>query len=213
MEAQFWLDRWHRGEIGFHLPRPHPKLVRHWQQVAGSGRESVLVPLCGKSLDMGWLAAQGHPICGVELSPQALREFVSEAGLALAEQGGGYSGAGWQLHCGDWFVFDAGQPFRLFYDRAALIALPPVMRQRYVDHLLDLLTADARGLLITLEYDQSQMEGPPFSVPAEEVRQHFSARARVTELERVDILHHEPRFRERGLSRLEEVVWLVEHHG
>ncbi|MFN3712801.1 MAG: thiopurine S-methyltransferase [Alcanivoracaceae bacterium] len=213
MEPQFWLERWRRGEIGFHLPRPHPKLVRHWHRVAGQPGAPVLVPLCGKSLDMGWLAAEGHDICGVELSGEALQTFASEAGLSVAKQADGFAGAGWQLYCGDWFNFTAEQPFSLFYDRSALIALPAPMRERYVAHLLEQLTADARGLLITLEYDQVAMEGPPFSVQASEVRQHFAGRARVTELERADILQHEPRFKERGLSRLEEVVWLVECHG
>lgn len=212
MEADFWLERWQRGEIGFHLPRTHPKLLRYWSDVAGSAEKdaAVLVPLCGKTLDMRWLADQGHAVCGVELSQQALDEFVGESELALSKTGAGYVGAGWQLHSGDWFEFAADQPFSLFYDRAALIALPASMRKRYVSHLLDQLADQAAGLLITLEYSQSEMTGPPFSVQEDEVRQLFSGYATVTELHRADILEHEPRFRERGLSQLQEVVWRIE---
>ncbi|MCK5874533.1 MAG: thiopurine S-methyltransferase [Alcanivoracaceae bacterium] len=213
MAPDFWLERWQRGEIGFHLPRPHLKLLRHWRSAASGGGEPVLVPLCGKSLDMGWLASQGHGICGVELSAVALEDFVAEAGLSLDRRGSDYTGVGWHLHCGDWFDFSTAEPFSLFYDRAALIALPPALRERYVAHLLDQLTNDARGLLITLEYDRRQMDGPPFSVDADEVRRLFGDRARVSELERADIISREPRFRERGLACLEEVVWLVECHG
>lgn len=213
MTPDFWLERWQRGEIGFHLPRPHPKLLRHWHQAGMASLAPVLVPLCGKSLDMGWLAGRGHDVCGVELSARALEDFIAEAELSLVRQDNVYGGAGWNLYCGDWFDFSAGEPFRLFYDRAALIALPQTLRQRYVAHLMDQLASAARGLLITLEYDQTQMDGPPFSVEADEVSRLFAGRARLTELERADIISHEPRFRERGLDRLEEVVWLVECHG
>lgn len=209
MEADFWLARWQRGEIGFHLPRPHPRLLRHWDEVAQGARGPVLVPLCGKSLDMVWLAERGHDLCGVELSAQALEAFIAETGLPLTRDAQGYQGDGWRLYQGDWFQFSAAERFPLFYDRAALIALPPEMRVGYVQHLLDQLTDQARGLLITLEYPQPEMAGPPFSVMAEEVRTLFAGRARVKELERAEILAHEPRFRERGLSGLEEVVWEV----
>ena len=209
MDANFWLERWQRGETGFHLPRPHPKLTRYWSQVAKGTRASVLVPLCGKSLDMLWLSRQGHGICGVELSEQALADFVREAGLSLHQQGADRVGEGWQLCCGDWFAFQASAPFSLFYDRAALIALPAEMRRAYVTHLLSQLAPGAQGLLITLEYDQSEMNGPPFSVPAGEVQALFDQRALVTELARADILGDEPHFRERGLTGLEEVVWQI----
>jgi thiopurine S-methyltransferase len=213
MDPDFWLERWQRGEIGFHLSRPHPKLVRYWHHAAQGSTAAVLVPLCGKSLDMRWLAAQGHAICGVELSAQALEDFILETGLSLQKRGDFYAGEGWDLYCGDWFEFVADQPFSLFYDRAALIALPPRLRERYMAHLFDQLTSTARGFLITLEYNQQQMAGPPFSVSAEELNHHVARRCRVTELSRVDILAHEPGFRERGLTRLEEVVWLVECNG
>lgn len=213
MHLDFWLERWQRGEIGFHLPRPHPKLLRYWHVAAQASTAPVLVPLCGKSLDMRWLAAQGHDVCGVELSARALEDFVREAGLSLQKQDNVYTGEGWNLYCGDWFAFCTDQPFSLFYDRAALIALPPELRERYITHLLDQLVGNARGLLITLEYNQQQMAGPPFSVTAEAVRRYTDGRARATELNRVDILAHEPGFRERGLTGLEEVVWLVECYG
>ena len=210
MEKHFWLERWQRGEIGFHLPRPHPKLQRYWSVVAGDSQAPVLVPLCGKSLDMAWLSEKGHGVCGVELSEQALESFIDQAGLSLDREGDTFVGRGWELVCGDWFSFSAQLPFSLFYDRAALIALPPAMRRRYVAHLLSQLASGAQGLLITLEYEQSEMDGPPFSVLADEVQAHFGRRGRVLELDRADILAHEPHFRERGLSGLEEVVWHID---
>lgn len=213
MDRAFWLERWTQGEIGFHLPRPHPQLQRYWDRVAGAGTAAtVLVPLCGKSLDMLWLSARGHDVCGVELSAQALADFVAESALGLDAAADGYRGSGWHLHCGDWFEFISPERFSLFYDRAALIALPEVMRGLYIEKLLAQLSSRARGLLITLEYSQAEMSGPPFSVDSQEVRRRFTSRASLTELSRAEIIDHEPRFRERGLRSLQEVVWLVECH-
>ena len=208
MEPEFWHARWQAGEIGFHLPRPHPKLCRYWPSLQLSAGQPVLVPLCGKSLDMNWLREQGHAVTGVELSRQALDNFVAENKLGLAASDDGYSGDGWQLVAGDWFDYQATKPFSAFYDRAALIALPPALRRRYVTHLLAQLASGARGLLITLEYDQAEMDGPPFSVSAQEVRELFAGHG-VRELHRANILEHEPRFRERGLTALNEVVWEI----
>ena len=53
-----WLARWAKGRIGFHLPAPHPALERWWPRLDVAPQAKVLVPLCGKSLDMRWLAAQ-----------------------------------------------------------------------------------------------------------------------------------------------------------
>ncbi|MDF1822666.1 MAG: thiopurine S-methyltransferase [Alcanivoracaceae bacterium] len=206
MEPDFWHARWQAGEIGFHLPRPHPKLCRYWSTLEHPVAADVLVPLCGKSLDMCWLNAQGHAVTGIELSQQALDAFVSEHDVPLVADAAGYHGNGWRLLCSDWFDFQAAEPFTAFYDRAALIALPPSLRRRYVDHLLGQLASGARGLLITLEYPQAQMDGPPFSVAAAEVRELFAGHE-VTQLSRADILANEPRFAERGLEALAEVVW------
>lgn len=209
MEADFWHARWAAGEIGFHLAEVHPKCRRYWPSLGVSAADEVLVPLCGKSRDMVWLHEQGHCITGVELSRQALEAFVHENGLTLSSVEQGYQGNGWRLVCGDWFHFQAGETrFSAFYDRAALIALPAAMRQRYVAHLLAQLAPGARGLLITLEYPQAQMDGPPFSVSAQQVHALFAGHT-VKELARSDILSHEPRFRERGLTALEEVVWSI----
>lgn len=209
MEAEFWLERWQRNQIGFHRASVHPLLTRLWQSLGIAPAASVLVPLCGKSLDMLWLRGQGHPVTGVERVGDALAQFVVENGLDLPAANGGYAGGGWNLVESDWFAVALPEPLPAFYDRAALVALPPDLRKAYVEKLVSLLAPGATGLLITMEYDQRQMNGPPFSVPAAEVREHYAQAAEVRELARNDILAEEPHFAERGLTALHEVAWLI----
>jgi len=209
MEAEFWLERWQLNQIGFHRVSVHPLLTRHWQSLDIAPAAPVLVPLCGKSLDMLWLRGQGHPVTGVERVGDALAQFVCENGLGLTTTSDGYAGDGWNLFAGDWFTVALAEPLPVFYDRAALVAMPPDLRPAYAEKLVSLLAPGASGLLITMEYDQRQMNGPPFSVPAAEVREHYAQAAEVRELARVDILAEEPHFAERGLTALEEVAWLI----
>ena len=87
MQAQHWLDHWEEGRIGFHQPQVNTHLTRFWPVVAPAG--PVFAPLCGKSLDMLWLRAQGHPVLGVELAPQAIEAFFTENRLEpeITQQG------------------------------------------------------------------------------------------------------------------------------
>ncbi|WP_376691097.1 thiopurine S-methyltransferase [Wenzhouxiangella sp. EGI_FJ10409] len=211
MESEFWHERWQRGEIGFHRSDVHWALSDYWKDIAGGRGTGVLVPLCGKSLDMRWLAERGHAVTGIELSRQAVEAFFDEWGRQPTRASAGdlvYRRAGGiELVEGDFFDYVADQSFELFYDRAALIALPQAMRQRYLDHLRSLLSNDASGLLVTFEYDQEQMSGPPFAVPEEELHSHAGLRFQL--LERREVLAVHPGFAERGLTVLHECAWLV----
>ncbi|NBD95885.1 MAG: thiopurine S-methyltransferase [Gammaproteobacteria bacterium] len=211
MDRDFWHARWEGREIGFHRSDTHWALERHWHAISANGHGRVLVPLSGKSLDMRWLADQGHDVVGVELSGQAVREFYDEWGKAPTEIRMG-SLRGWragniELFEGDFFDFETDRPFELFYDRAALVALPRDMRVDYLGHLRSQLSNEARGLLVTFEYDQSRMDGPPFSVPEDELMQYPGLRFEL--LERIDALPDNARFAERGLTALHECAWVV----
>ncbi|WP_300271561.1 thiopurine S-methyltransferase [Halomonas sp.] len=186
-----WLARWREGRIGFHRDAPHPALRRHWPGLAVPAGTKVLVPLCGKSLDMRWLGRQGHPVLGIELSPEAVEQFLAEGGEPVSR----YRQAGFEvcrqgsveLWRGDVFHFHIEQAAEIgaFYDRAALIALPPATRQRYAFHLAQLIPPGASGLLIGLERAAGEeRSGPPFHVPEEEVRELFEPNFRITLLER-----------------------------
>jgi len=213
MDREFWLERWQNGEIGFHRTAVHPMLAEYWPRLSVDEPAPVLVPLCGKSLDMLWLRERGHPVTGVELSDDALAQFVRDNGLALPRSQRGYRGEGWNLVAGDWFEVELPGAWPAFYDRAALVALPQHMRPAYVGKLRSLLAPGATGLLLTLEYEQAEMDGPPFSVPAREVRSLFTAPGSAEELERADILAAEPHLAQKGLTALQEVVWRIRMPG
>ena len=215
MEPAFWHRRWQNNEIGFHQPEEHRWLPRHWPALNLPPDASVLVPLCGKSVDMHWLHHQGHSVVGAELSRAALTSFLGEHQLTASWQAAGTlevaRAPGYTLYCGDFFSLtaDAVHPVQAVYDRAALIALPPPMRERYVAHLRSILPTGWRMLLITLEYDQARMEGPPFSVGADEVQRLFTGCA-VRQLDVEDVLSGQARFEEAGLGALRERAWLIE---
>jgi thiopurine S-methyltransferase len=213
MHAEFWQARWARSEIGFHLSEVNPYLQRYWPDLALAQGTQVLVPLCGKSLDMLWLAGQGYRVCGVELAQKAVEDFFAEHQLqpVITEEGDFrvYRCEGLEIYCGDFFALTPQHVAKCqgLYDRAALIALPPEMRGRYVAHLAAILPSDCQGLLVTLDYEQAQMDGPPFAVADSEVQQRLSAVWQVETLQCSDVLGQNWRFLQRGLQRLDERVY------
>lgn len=215
MHEDFWQARWARDEIGFHLDEVNPYLLRYWSQLSAQPGERVLVPLCGKTLDLRWLAAQGLQVLGVELSRKAIEDFFVEQGLQpqIEEQGAfvRFRAEAIELWCGDFFALTAAdvEQCHLFYDRAALIALPLEMSQRYAAHLQAILPQVCRGLLVTLDYPQEQMNGPPFAVPAEQVQAFYADGWDARLLAKEDVLGENWRFLQRGLTRLEESVFSV----
>lgn len=216
MNEAFWHERWARNEIGFHLNEVNPYLLRYWPSLGLPGRARVLVPLCGKSLDMAWLLGQGFAVLGVELSEKAVRAFFDEQGLVPEVEPAGaflrFRAGALEILCGDIFALTAEQVSgcTAVYDRAALIALPPDARARYAGHLGELLQAPARQLLITIEYPQEQMDGPPFCVAEAEVSSLYGPGWQITRLLREDVLQQNRKFLERGLGRLEECVYRLE---
>lgn len=213
MDPDFWLQRWREGRTGFHQQRPTPLLVEHWPALALPAGSQVLVPLAGKSLDMVWLAAQGHRVLGVELSPLAVAQFFTEHQLvpevSESRYGRHHRAGNIELIRGDVFDLDAGAlaGCAAVYDRAALIALPPELRHRYVDELYGRLPAGCRGLLITLDYPPHEKSGPPFAVSEVEVRKRFGRDWNVAMLERRDILDQQPGFAAEGVSLLETAAY------
>jgi thiopurine S-methyltransferase len=203
-----WLTRWESGQTGWHQPGGNALLRKFWPGIAAHSR--VLVPLCGKSSDLLWLAQQGCAVTGVELSEIAVRSFFSEAGIGFEFEE--TRGLAWfrgieqdiSIVCGDYFHF-SDQPFDALYDRAALVALPADIRPRYIQHTKSLLKPDATQLLVTLEYDQSKGNGPPFSVMAEEVKTYWPVLRRVDQQR--DSENIPPKFRDAGISEMLETVW------
>jgi thiopurine S-methyltransferase len=215
MQQDFWLERWQEGQIGFHQDRINSYLTRHFSRTGVQQGGTVLVTLCGKSLDMVWLHEQGFHVVGVELSPLAVEAFFSENRLQPEITSSGkfqrYHADDITLLCGDFFDLTAADigEIAAVYDRASLIALPPEMRPSYADYLSKLLPRGTNVLLITMEYPQQQMQGPPFSVHESEVHDLYDNNFEVECLESIDVLADNPGFKERGLSEMIERTFLL----
>jgi len=209
MDTSFWHQRWRTNEIPFHERAANPLLLKHFSALALAKGSRVFVPLCGKSLDIGWLLSCGHDVAGVELSEIAVQQLLAELGMEprIAELGNArhYRGKKIDIFVGD--IFHASReilgPVDAVYDRAALVALPEEMRQRYAAHLKE-ITANAPQLLICYEYDQAVLAGPPFSVGSEELNRHYGESYRLTLLESADVAGGL-----KGKCPAKENVWLL----
>lgn len=192
MEAQFWHDRWASNEIGFHKSEANPLLVKYVDDLSLTAGSRVFLPLCGKTLDIGWLLSRGYRVAGAELSAVAIEQLFADLGVppTITKVGAldHYHAPQLDIFVGDIFQLTPALlgSVDAVYDRAALVALPQDMRARYAAHLVT-LTAHAPQLLISFEYDQRAMDGPPFSVSQEEIRQHYGQRYDITVLTSLDV--------------------------
>lgn len=179
MEAEFWAHKWQANQIGFHGDAPHPQLIQHWDSLRLDRQARVFVPLCGKSLDLLWLRQRGHTIVGVELSQIAVEAFFDEHQIKPKRETSGpferYCAEGYEILCGDYFASSREflGPFDAIYDRAALIALPPTMRERYATVLTTLAPARTQMLLITVQYAADRITPPPFNIEDAEIVTHY----------------------------------------
>ncbi len=178
MNHEFWHDKWQKQQIGFHEPKANPLLLAHLKALDLAPSSKIFLPLCGKTLDIAWLLAQGFEVVGAELNKLAVCALFEEMHITptISECGAltRYSAKGLDIYLGDIFALQATTlgPVAAIYDRAALIALPETMRRDYSKHIRN-LTGTAKQLLITVEYDQSLQAGPPFNVSAAEVAKHY----------------------------------------
>lgn len=216
MDTGFWHARWAQNEIGFHQKEINSHLQSFWQGEAVEG-DTVFVPLCGKSLDMLWLRGQGYRVIGVEISALAVEAFFRGNNLEPKKRQQGefvrWEVDGLVILQGDFFHLEAEQlqGVTAVYDRASLVALPREMRANYASHLESVLPSGVDVLLVTLEYRQDQMQGPPFSVEETEVQSLYQDNYRVESCFELNVLAENPRFLERGLTRMVEKVFRLSH--
>lgn len=208
MDANFWLQRWDENNIGFHGNEANAHLVEHFPSLGLPANSRVFLPLCGKTLDIAYLLSCGFRVVGAELSEKAIEQLFDELGVRpdIVDIGGlkHYRADNLDIFVGD--IFHVSR-FLLgtvdaIYDRAALVALPPAMRKEYSKHLMH-LTETSPQLLITYEYDQTVVPGPPFSVSKDEVHEHYDAAYTVKHLARIEAPL-------RGSVPAEENVWLLQ---
>ena len=216
MNPEFWQSRWQEKCIGFNQPTVNPLLVKYFSELNLPVGSRIFVPLCGKSIDMVWLTAQGYDVVGVELVESAVQEFFAENDISytITEHDKHSSIKCYQgqlleqtisLWAADIFMLSADDISHIdaVYDRAALIAMPPNMRPKYSKQICA-LSQNASQLLLTLNYNQNERAGPPFSISQEEVQQYYSGHYQIKELEEESsILNAAPEM------AVTEPVWLL----
>ncbi|WP_163930124.1 thiopurine S-methyltransferase [Paraferrimonas sp. SM1919] len=188
MQAEFWHDKWEKGQIGFHEGQANEALVKHWSALEIESGATVFVPLCGKTKDIAWFLSQGLKVVGAELNSLAVEQLFSELGVKPnIKQVGEFKRYQYQdltVYQGDFFQLDSttlGQ-VDVIYDRAALVALPEAMRQQYVKHL-QAISLNAQQFLISFDYPQQRMAGPPFAVSAAMVNEYYQGSYQINALE------------------------------
>lgn len=206
-----WLERWRIGRIGWHEDQGNRNLKEHWRATG----KRVLVPMCGKTPDLLWLETKGNEVIGVEVSELAVEAFFEENDLEFERSEGALTeyraiDRRITLYCGDYFEFRS-EACDAHYDRGALVALTADLRPRYARHTSSLLTADAEQLVITVEYDQTVCDGPPFSLSRGEVQGYWPRLSRVAAID--DTENAPPKFIEAGLERMFETVWRTARAG
>jgi thiopurine S-methyltransferase len=173
-DNELWQQSWRDHDIAFHQSVVNPLLVRFWPDFHLTAEDRVFVPLCGKSLDLLWLAGQGHTVIGVELSPLAVRAFFRESKLQPRRRKVGKFTC-WEhgritILCGDFFALSAADlgDVSVVFDRAALTALPDDLRGAYIAQLGRILPASCRILLLTTEEpEEGETQGQPYAVADE----------------------------------------------
>lgn len=178
MDAAFWHGRWERNETAFHQGEANPMLVAHFNDLSLPAGSRIFVPLCGKTRDIHWLLSHNHRVVGAELSEIAVKQLFAELGveptITEIDSLRRYSANSIDIFVGDIFSVsrDVLGPVDAIYDRAAFVALPKPMRDRYTAHLIH-LTDRAPQLLISYDYDQQLVDGPPFAISNEEVAHQY----------------------------------------
>ncbi len=209
MDAEFWHARWETNQLGFHQEAHNPMMVAHAGLLGLEPGERVFLPLCGKTLDIGWFLSNGQHVLGAELSALAIEQLFENLQLDPERTPVGdlvrYSAGSIDIYVGDIFALTAQTlgPVQAIYDRAALIALPADMRPRYAEHLVE-LTQRAPQLLVSVEYDQSEMAGPPFSVVGAEIEQLYAPHYEVKKLASADVPGGL-----KGICKADQTAWLL----
>lgn len=210
MDEAFWHQKWQSGQIGFHRNDTNPFLLKYFSDLGLQQGQRVFLPLCGKTLDISWLLSQGYHVLGIELHEQAVIELFEQLQIipnimSLSENLKRYSAERLDIYVGNFFSLtpdDLGNVDAV-YDRAALVALPESMRSDYCQYLIT-LTNHAPILLITYNYDQTKVSGPPFSISNEEVALHYQQNFELKHLEQTEVDGGH-----KGLCPAQENVWLI----
>ncbi|XP_026887914.2 probable thiopurine S-methyltransferase [Electrophorus electricus] len=214
-----WEEKWQKGTTGFHQSHVHRMLESNLQKVVAERQQvRFFFPLCGKAVDMKWLADMGHIIVGVEICEKGIKQFFEEQGLQYTEEPVEAipgtkvfksSDRRISIYQCDLYKFSSaieGQ-FGGIWDRGSLVAINPCDRQRYATLMMSLMEKNCRYLLDTLEYNPELHRGPPFLVPEEVLKKIYGESCEIELVQTGDAF--EERHKEWGIDSLLEKVYLL----
>jgi thiopurine S-methyltransferase len=210
-----WIQRWSEGKIGWHSESINESLIKHIDCLGLSTGETVFVPLCGKSKDMIHFMQEGFKVIGVEISELGAKQFFDENCISYSvkelENFVAYYNNKISIYCGDFFNLSSSMMDSIdaTYDRASLIALPADLRQKYANHLYSIIPNGSSILLLTINYPQSQMTGPPFAVNNDEVKLLYSEGFDCQLLECIDDGDIEPKFLQAGVEFFQTATYCL----
>ena len=189
MKLGNWHERWQIRNINFHLSQVHPDLIKYVSELTLPAQGRCFVPLCGKSLDLEWIAKNlGHQVTGVEFSPIPIQEFFSEHNLTAHRENQQnhvlYKAQNIEIYQGDFFSLPStlNHQFDWIYDRASLVAINPEQRKDYVKKCTSMLKEDGKILLLSFHYDPESFEGPPHSLSKDQIQKLYGGAFSITHL-------------------------------
>ncbi|XP_069814051.1 thiopurine S-methyltransferase-like isoform X1 [Dendropsophus ebraccatus] len=219
LSVEDWKKKWETKDIWFHKKNIHPLLAEFINEMQdGRTKLTIFFPLCGKAVDMKWLADMGHNIVGVDACEIGLKEFFAEHDIPYTEEAvAGIPGAkvfksasdNISLYCCS--IYDISESvigkFDGMWDRGAMVAVNPRDRERYATIMLSLMAKDCHYLLVTVEYDPKLHGGPPFYVPESDLENLLGPSCTFKLLKKIDALADKQK--EWGLDFCFENIYLV----
>lgn len=213
----FWLKKWEINDIFFHRKEVNPDIIEYFPKLNLQANSRVFVPLCGKSKDMTWLLSAGYSVIGNELSSIACETFFAEQNVVpnITEQGSfvEYQYTNIKLLCGDFFKLTSSEVGQIdaVYDSKALIALPPDLRKKYIDHLVHLSNRMTKYFVIILE-TEDKIQSPPYPLTSMDVKELFGSNFEFKIAKSSPLTRLSDHLIKKGYKNVTETIMFIQAH-
>lgn len=215
MDTHYWLNVWERDDNAFSLPSVNPDVISYWPKLPEGSR--ILVPLCGKSKDLLWLAEQGYQVIGVELSERTVVNFFREnkidylaSAMSIHQKIYQAKHLSIKLIVGNFFDFQK-PPFDALYDYASMLVLPKALRERYVKHCMMMLKPESSIVLTSLDYASVSEDELPFSITKEEVSEYWGSSLK--HVKHMDCRDDDLLFQGKKVKHAQRDIWVRQYTG